>query len=340
MHKSSSTYHRHDYRTRVQWKAASGVRLDHTQGVLMLGSCFTTEIGARLTRDMFDVSANPFGVLYNPMSVADALDRILKNRCYTDADLVCDHQGVWHSWSLHSSFSSVNRERVLLAANESLARARAVLEREGDTVWVFITFGTSRCYKLVDEGTIVANCHKYPQAAFVEIDLGIEDIVNRWRPLLSELREVVPDVQVVFTVSPVRYLAYGPAGNSLSKALLRVAVEQLVAENDNAQYFPAYEALADDLRDYRFYAGDMVHPSDEAANYIYSLLTDGLCDEATRGLADECRRLRSRVSHRPLVDNPDAIDAFAMQTRLSAEDLARRYPFLGSRIIQLLNQSL
>lgn len=172
---------------------------------------------------------------------------------------------------------------------------------------------------------------------FEEIDLRIDDILGCWRPLLRRLRKTVPRVQVVFTVSPVRYLAYGPAGNSLSKAVLRVAVEQLVAENANAQYFPAYEVISDDLRDYRFYAADMVHPSVEAADYIYNILTRGLCSDSTLALASECRRLRSRISHRPLVDNPVAVEEFVKTTRKQAEALAGRYQFLAGRINQLIN---
>ncbi len=320
-----------DYRTQVQMPVYADMRLTHSDAVLMLGSCFTDEIGSRLYRDMFDVLHNPFGEQYNPLSVADALERIIEHRKFCEEELVADDAGVWHSWALHSRFSSVDKDRVLRLANEALERAHALLFSGDRQVFVMVTFGTAYYYRLVsDNGMAVANCHKFPAGKFARHRLGLEDIVNVWDPLLERLSEKIPEVKVLVTVSPVRYLSYGPQDNSLSKAVLLLAAESL-CRHHAVHYFPAFELVNDDLRDYRFYSDDMVHPSKQGADYVYSGLLGSICNDETLGLVRQCRSLVSRFAHRPLVDNPSEYQRFITAARHEVDVLINNRPELAPR---------
>lgn len=241
--------------------APSEVRLSHDRPVLLLGSCFTDEVGSRLQQSGFEVLCNPFGTLYNPLSIIGCLERVRHERPFA-ADELVQHDGLFHSWHHHGSFSHPDREEVLRRCNESLASAARFLRRDPLLV---ITFGTAYAFFLNDpasplHGQVVANCHKVPAQRFERRRLAEEEIVARCSPLLRGR-------DVILTVSPIRHLADGLHGNQLSKATLLLAVERLCAQG--CAYFPAYELLVDELRDYRFYARDLCHPSDLAADIIY-----------------------------------------------------------------------
>ncbi|WP_302105501.1 GSCFA domain-containing protein [uncultured Duncaniella sp.] len=316
-------------RTRVVAAPVSGVELTHDDGVLMLGSCFTDEIGSRLENGLFGVIHNPFGEMYNPLSVADALERILDRRGFSEDDLVMDASGVWHCWWLHSSFSSVDPEKVLDAGNSALSRASAIMDCKRPPV-IMLTFGSAYCYRHKDLGVTVANCHKFPQSTFDCVRIGPDEIIRRWDNLLDKFYSLYPSAKIIFTVSPVRYLSYGPHGNTVSKAVLHLAVEEL-CRRDNVYYFPAFEIVTDDLRDYRFYADDMVHPSKMAADYVYDSLLSWLCNDETLSLAAECAALKRRFMHRPLVDNPKAYSTFLRQSYAEVDRLIESRPCLECR---------
>lgn len=325
-----------DFRTRLQMPAQSGPRLTHSSRVLMAGSCFTDEVGRRLCADMFDVVHNPTGEQYNPLSVAMTVERILDGRTFGPDELLKDPAGVWHCMALHSRFSSVDPQKVLTRANAALARAGEMLGGEGDKI-LMLTFGTAHCYRLKESGEVVSNCHKLPSGLFDCRRLSTGEITDVWRRLMRKLQAQVKNLSVVFTVSPVRYLSYGPHGNTLSKATLHLAAEQLCDEF-GAEYFPAFEMLCDDLRDYRFYAPDMVHPSAEAADYVYGSLLNWMCDADTLDLARRCRSLMKRAAHRPLTDNPAAIEAFREATRNEIDQLIESRPCLKPRRERFFNQ--
>jgi hypothetical protein len=262
-----------------------GINLTDSK-LLMLGSCFTDEVGARLQADGFDATVSPTGTLYNPLSVARTLRNFASGRQYTSADLF-ENQGLWRSFDHHSRLADADREIALRKVNEAMRLGHEALL---NATHIIVTFGTS--YVFEHEGEVVCNCHKMPSADFVRRRLDISEIVHTWRQILEEFGS---DKKFIFTVSPIRHVADGLHGNQLSKATLLLAVEQLGAE-----YFPAYEAVIDDLRDYRFYAEDLVHPSKLAVDYIYELFTSKYCTAETMTQALANRKLSRRAAHRPL----------------------------------------
>ena len=272
--------------------------LDFGQRVVSLGSCFADEIGERLAAGGFDVECNPFGTLYNPASVAAALDRLVDDRDVGDDDLV-RHEGLWHSWHHHGSFSRPLATATIDACNSRLHQAHAALR---DAHLLMITFGTAWVFELADGGMIVANCHKLPASSFRRRRMTVDEIVALWRPLLAKLTAFNPSLSVLFTVSPIRHMADGAHGNQLSKSTLLLAVDELMAHTQGCTlaYFPAYEMLLDELRDYRFFGPDMVHPSVLAADIVYDRFQQALMSPAVRQQAHNNAKQRRREHHVPL----------------------------------------
>lgn len=255
----------------------------------MLGSCFTTNIGEQLAIDGFNVTVNPTGVLYNPASIANMLERAAQKRTYTDGDMFRDDDGTFHLLDFPNSFRGTDPEQLLSLGNERLAQLSVALD-EADTL--IITFGTAWVFDLISTGLTAGNCHKLPARLFNRRRLSCAEIVDRWSDLVNDRR-------VIFTVSPIRHMADGLHGNTLSKATLQLAVEQLVERG--AEYFPAYEIMMDDLRDYRFYAADMKHPSETAVQYIYEVFKQRYFTAETMNIADANRRQNKFSQHRQLL---------------------------------------
>ena len=301
----------------------------HDTGIMLLGSCFSDNIGARLAGSLFDVSVNPLGTLYNPLSIRLALDRIISGRPLEAGELVTDGR-MYHSFLCHSSLSSSSAEKALMSINSRLAEARGFLGRASVTV---ITFGTAWVYHLASTGEVVANCHKFPASMFDRRCLTADEASEAMFAITESLLKVNPEMKVIFTVSPIRHLADGFHGNTLSKATLHMAVSRVTARYPHsAFYFPAYEALMDDLRDYRFYAPDLCHPSEQAADYIFDLFARSAFTPEAIKAAERCRAYSRRMAHRPLTDDTEAIEVFSRATANLRLTLLNDYPYL-SRLI-------
>ena len=272
--------------------------------LVLLGSCFATHIGARLRGAGLRTEVNPFGVLYNPESIALAVAALL------DGDVkenwfFYGRDNLWHSWLHSTEFSAPDKDTCLKRVEERFTAAREMLLR-ADVVC--FTFGTNRVYE--HEGRVVGNCHKQPAAEFKERALSVGEIVARWHTLLKRLHEANSKLQVIFTVSPYRYAKYGMVENQRAKATLLLAVEQLVTGNPNAHYFPAYEILLDELRDYRFYAEDMLHPSEQAVTYIWQRFSSWAFTPEAVKFSQEWERTERDLAHRPLNPDSEAHKAF------------------------------
>lgn len=318
-----------NFRTSLEPPRIASGKLIHEEGVMLLGSCFSDEIGARLRRALFGIDINPFGTTFNPMSIAASLDRIIDGTPFTDDD-VWLHNGVWCSFMHHSSFALSDRERTLELLNRRLAEAR---EHLTDAMTLILTWGTAFVFEEKATGKVVNNCHRLPAATFHRRMVTADEITARYAALVGRLRQFNPGINIIVTVSPVRHLGDGLEGNSLSKAMLRVAAGELKELTRGiVDYFPAYEAVIDDLRDYRFYAPDMLHVSSVGADYIYQLFLDWHASATTRQAAEECERLTRRLDHRPMTENADAIDAFRRATADVIDQLCARYPYLQPRI--------
>lgn len=291
--------------------------IDFATGIVSLGSCFSDEIGKRLQEGGFHIEQNPFGTLYNPASIASALRRIMDDREIGYEDLV-EYEGLWHSWHHHGSFSRPTAEECLEACNRHIHQAHVALK---EASLLMVTFGSAWVYERRTESgerKVVANCHKLPQDNFVRRRMSVEDIVSLWRPLLDELHVCYPALNNLFTVSPIRHIGDGLHGNQLSKSTLLLAVDELVdhdlppakrkrkgvKEEEPGRpvtvYFPSYEIVLDELRDYRFYGPDMVHPSDLAVEVVWDCFQRATMAPAIREQAHFNRKQIKRQQHIPI----------------------------------------
>lgn len=277
-------------------------RIDHTSSIVSIGSCFSDEIGQRLAGGGFEICLNPFGTLYNPASIANALHRIIDDREITIHDLV-QHDGLWHSWHHHGSFSRPTAEECLEACNTSIHQAHLALQKASILI---VTFGTAWVFERAETGTeaVVANCHKLPPQNFVRRKMAVDEIVALWQPLLDKLTQAFSqsNIQTVFTVSPIRHMADGAHGNQLSKSTLLLAIDQLIhsPKHSSIHYFPAYEIVLDELRDYRFYGPDLTHPSPLAADIVYERFQQATMSPATIQQAHNNEKQHKREKHIPI----------------------------------------
>lgn len=305
------------------WKVA------HGELMWTVGSCFADNLGARMADRLFDIRVNPFGVLFNPASIAGVLDSVISGREY-DACGIIPCQGLWHCLDFATVFSRSSAAETADAVNGVLRQMRRELPLLKTLI---ITFGSTHIFEYKPTGRIVGNCHKLPAADFSERDLTIDEIVAEWVPLVGRLRAAAPRLKVIFTVSPVRHKAYGLHADRLSKSRLLLAVDEICTAT-GASYFPSYELLTDELRDYRFYAADLVHPSEPACDYIFERWADAYCTESTRRLFAECLKFTGRLRHVPKYGDRCAggSDDFAAATRECGEALVRMHPELARAV--------
>lgn len=321
-----------EFRTIVKPLSFRG-NISHRQGVMMLGSCFSDNIGLRLRQACFDVDINPFGTLYNPASIACGIGAILKCRQYSIDDLFQEKgDNRWHSFSHHSEYSSVDSQLMLEKINQRVCEANKMLQRASTLI---VTFGTAWVYKYAPTGKVVANCHKLPASMFERSMMSIDEIVAMWKDVIADVKAINQSIQVIFTVSPIRHLRDGAHENQLSKSTLLLAINQLVRECEDVIYFPAYEIMNDDLRDYRFYASDMTHPSEVAVDYIYDIFSQSFFDDDTISLAEKCVKLSKRLMHIPMSDDQDAVARFVHSTNQLKTQLLQQYPFLEAAISKI-----
>ena len=270
-------------------------KIDYGSKILSLGSCFSENIGEKLTYYKFNAVINPFGILYNPESIANSIDFILKNKQFTESDLF-EHKGVWNSFYHHSRFSDTDKNNCLKNINNSINIAAIHLK---ETQFLLITFGTSWVYEYKQNGEIVSNCHKVSSKEFNRIKLTANQIVERYKTIIKTLQNNNPNINIAFTVSPIRHLKDGAAQNQLSKATLITAIHELVNQFKNVSYFPSYEIMMDDLRDYRFYNDDMTHPSPIAINYIWDKFKDTYIQPNSDSLMQDIDKINQALQHRP-----------------------------------------
>ncbi len=293
---------------------------------LFLGSCFTESIGNKMLELKYPVELNPFGILYNPVSIANGLKILMENRQFTHQDLF-NHNGLWHSFYHHSRFSKPDAGAALKEINERISLASAFLKK---TEFLFLTFGTARIYELKDTGTIVSNCHKMPSSLFREYRLPVQEIISIYRDLLSGLFEINAGMKVVFTVSPVRHWKDGAIENQRSKSALLLAIDRLMDGfgSEKCVYFPSYEIVMDELRDYRFYAGDMIHLSEVAVNHIWDKFENTLIGEEDRLRSAEIQKVIRAFQHRPFNRDTKEYSDFVQHVLNELKMLESKYPDL------------
>jgi GSCFA family protein len=301
----------------------SNHQLDYDSKVVSLGSCFAAHIGDKFTHHQFRNVANPFGIIFQPLALAEIIRFAVTQKIFTDTDIF-EHNGIWHSFAAHSSLSNTNRDQLIETLNNATQQLHDALSEASHLI---LTLGTAWAYKHNESSEYVANCHKVPQHQFSKELLSIADISGSLRDLISSVHTVNPDCHIIFTVSPVRHIKDGFVENQHSKANLISALHDKLASAD-ASYFPSYEIMMDELRDYRFYAEDMLHPNQVAVDYIWQRFKDTYISESAYAIMDKTGNIQKGLSHRPF--NPDTAQHKAFRENLQNEitQLQSQFPYM------------
>lgn len=279
------------WRTQIE-SVALNAKIDYGTKIFTVGSCFAQNIAAKMAEAKFRVSLNPTGILFNPASIAQTLTSYL-GQSTIDESRVIQRGETWVSLDCHSELSRASKTEAIDAYKNAISKGHATLN---EASCIIITFGTAWVYEHIATETIVANCHKLPQSNFCRRRLSVDEIIELFRPLFSNK---LKDKQIILTLSPVRHIGDGLTENSLSKATLRLAIDALCSEYSNVEYFPAYEIVTDDLRDYRFYSNDLVHPSSQAIEYIWEKFVASVCSEQAKQLMPKVAQIVAAAAHRP-----------------------------------------
>ena len=300
--------------------------LHHSDNVVLLGSCFSESIGSRMQGAFIHATINPFGTLYNPMSIARGVDRLIANEPIAGKDLFMQG-GVWNNYDFHSRHSLPDKQVTIDHMNKCIEEGHKALK---EAQLLTVTLGTSLIYRLKATGEVVANCHKVPQHEFDRKMASVNDMAQVLDAMLAKLHVFNPELHIIMTVSPIRHIADGLDTNSLSKAALRIAIHEAISPHrDYCDYFPAYEIMLDDLRDYRFYGSDMVHPSDVAVEYIWQVFQGAYLDDRSALAVARCERVHKRIQHRPMSANRETVQRFNNDTASVVRNLIKEYPYLS-----------
>jgi len=306
------------------------VKINHRQKLLLVGSCFTEQIGNKLIQQKFAVLDNPNGILFNPVSISNAVVSYAAGKTYTEDELFY-HNELWGSWQHHTRFSSIDKTKALDAINLTQQKANDFI-KEAD--WILITLGSAFVYENNNEvnvmpyKNVVANCHKVPADKFNRRLLDTTEVKDVLSAMMKEVKKINPAVNFIFTISPVRHLREGFIENNRSKAALIQAVHSLINDID-VFYFPAFELVIDDLRDYRFYAEDMVHPNYAATNYVWEKFITTCIDEPSQQLMKEIAVIVAAKNHKPFNPSSEQHKKFLQGNLERVQSIQNKYPYLN-----------
>jgi len=299
--------------------------IDYKSNLMFIGSCFTENIGNKLKEAKFNIDINPFGILYNPVSVANSLQFLIDKKTFKEDDIFYFNER-WNSYYHHSKFSFTSKNETLSKINSQIKLSSKKLQ---NTDYLFITFGTSWVYELMNTKSIVSNCHKVPAKKFKKRILEVNEIVEIYREFIQKLQGFNKNLKIIFTISPIRHLKDGFSENMLSKSILKLAINEIIKCNDNCFYFPSYEILIDDLRDYRFYEDDLLHPNKIAIGYIFNFLANSFFTDETFVIYKKIKKISQAKLHRPFNENSNEYFKFIENNFNNIEELLKKYNFLN-----------
>ena len=302
------------FRTEIDKPQLKG-RIDYNSKIVTLGSCFAENITKRLAAAKFCVKRSPVGILFNPASIASTLTAFAERSAVDCGRIVRRSEG-WVSLDCHSELTMPTEEEAIKTLQNAIDEGHKLLR---SATCVIITFGTAWVYEHIATGRVVANCHKQPSREFCRRRMSVEEIVALFKPLMEG---VLRDKHIIFTVSPIRHTADGLTENCVSKAILRLAADTLSSTYDNADYFPAYEIVTDDLRDYRFYAEDMVHPSAQAVEYIWQRFIESALADSAVELLPKVEKIVAAATHKPFNPNSEEYATFCKRYLTEAQRLS------------------
>lgn len=323
-----------EFRTQILPKELKH-KINYQKPCISIGSCFATNMGEKLLASKFNIVINPFGIIYNPVSIANAIIRSSQCQYYNEQELIYFNQK-FISFDHHGDYSSEEKNNCLEKINSALLKTNDTLKNASH---LFITLGTAWVYHYLPKNKIVANCHKIPQKEFKKTILSSAEIKSALRKAIDECRKINNSINIVFTLSPVRHLNDGFTENQLSKSILHFAIQQLINEIENCNYFPAYEIMMDDLRDYRFYKEDMVHPNDIAIQYIWEKFCNTAMEKNTLLAINKIEEIKKAVLHKPFFEKSEDYKKFVLATLNKTELLQKEYPEINfEQEISFLNQ--
>jgi hypothetical protein len=298
-------------------------KINYGDKILLIGSCFSEEMGNKMKELKFSVLQNPNGILYDPLSITKSINSYIENINYKDDDLFYKDE-LWHSWQHHSLFSGIDKEDVLNRINQSQNKAHEFITSAS---WLIITFGSSFYYQL-QQGEEVANCHKLPSSNFNKKLLSSEENIAATSSIIQKLRSINPAIKIILTVSPVRHIKDGIAENNRSKARLAEAAHTLTEKFEDVFYFPAYEIVIDILRDYRFYKKDLVHPSDAAIGNVFEVFKNSVIEQQDLVILEEIKKLIDAKNHKVFHAATAAYSQFKKVNLIKATSLQSKHPYI------------
>ena len=304
----------------------SNFKIDYNAKIVSLGSCFAVNMAEKFDYVKFENTCNPFGILFHPLAIEKLIDFAVSRKQFTEKD-VFFHSERWHCFDVHSDLSNSSKDELIANLNAIVVSTKLQLQSASH---IIITYGTSWVYRNLESNTIVANCHKVPQAAFSKEILSVETIEKSIQNSLDLIQKINPKVNFIFTVSPVRHLKDGFVENQLSKAHLITAIHQIlqsaICNLQSAIYFPSYEIMMDELRDYRFYAEDMIHPNQIAIDYIWQRFSETFISEESHSIMKEVETIQKGLAHRPFNSNSESHQQFLSKLQDKMVELQKQFP--------------
>ncbi len=312
------------FRTEI-FPEKSELKIKPEDKIVTFGSCFADNIAGKFIEYKFRTLKNPFGVLYNPVSIANSVKIIYDKKLFSEKDLIF-HQGEYHSFYHHSSFSSDNPTDVIERINAGISSAHDFIKGAN---LIVLTFGTAWVYEYIETNKVVSNCHKIPANKFDRRKIDVRETTSAASRAIKLLKMINPELKILLTISPVRHWKDGAVENQRSKATLILAAEKLVEECDNVFYFPSYEIVIDDLRDYRFYSSDLVHPNNLAVEYIWEKFAEAYFPSETIAYLNEINKLKSAFNHKIRNRNTPETQLFIESTINKINAATNKYPHLN-----------
>jgi len=311
------------FRTQISI-SKSDKSIDYNSKVVSLGSCFAVNISEKFQYFKFQTTTNPFGIIFNPVSIENIIRRIVEKRFFTEKD-VFFHNGRWHCFEVHSELSAPDKESFLIRMNETIEQACIQIT---EATHIIITYGTSWVYREKEHDEVVANCHKIPQKQFDKELLSVETIGKSIDTAIALIQKVNPDCNLIFTVSPVRHIKDGFVENQRSKAHLISALHSSISHFPSSDYFPSYEIMMDELRDYRFYAEDMLHPNQTAIDYIWQLFAEAYITTETFSTMAIIENIQKSLNHRPFDENGEEHLKFLSRLQDKIKSVEAKFPHI------------
>lgn len=313
-----------NFQTKIPLLQQQHNQIDYDAKVLVLGSCFSENIGQKFEYFKFQKFQNPFGILYHPLAIEKLITNAINSEEYTEEDIF-KHNEQFHCFDAHSSLSDVSEHQLLENLNVKLKETHLFLK---DATHTIITLGSAWLYRYIETDLHVANCHKIPQKKFLKELLSVEEIVESLDAIVGLIKEINPDMSFIFTVSPVRHIKDGFIENTQSKSHLIAAIHQVLDPRNQKYYFPSYELMMDELRDYRFYKTDMLHPNDLAISYIWERFSEIWISEDAKTTMSDVNDIQKGLAHRPFNQKSDAHQLFLQQLKAKQSQLESRFPYI------------